>query len=936
MSQFLFKISAKDTKLQTQLFRFVDVLPSLDTDEEIFQYFNEYLSQANRNFSSSLALASKMIPGFRQIFTAITKSAIQVMAKNFIAGSDLEELRSEIKRLGQLGQDCTVDILGELALSEAESERYLQEYLTLIRALPQSNISVKLSALYSQINPLSFELSKNTIKDRLRLIYREAKLYGSFVNVDLEHFAWKDLTLSTVKELLLEEEFLSWADAGLVIQAYLKSSREDLEELISWAQKRGTPVTVRLVKGAYWDYEKAVAEQNGWDCPVYTVKAATDLNYEILTRILFENHLSIRPAIASHNIRSIANALDIAQELGIAKNKFEFQMLYGMLDPFKKYFVKHGISIRNYLPFGELVPGMSYLVRRLLENTANSGFLRQGFIDKSDREKLLADPKDLLTESIPEQEDVISAFDEFINATNSNFAFTDKRSAMDESLRILEIELKPDRKYPLILNGEHVWTEIFIESINPCKASQILGLVASGDLRHADAAVRAAKQAEDFWQNTGLATRTKILKSIAKFIEQERFRFAALITLESGKPWAESDIEVSEAIDFLNYYSLQAEKLFNTKLLRSMPGEHNENIYLPYGSAAIIAPWNFPLAILCGMSAAALVTGNTVIVKASEQSSIVAYEFTAKLIDLIIKYAGKEAKAVLQYLPGKGSVIGNYLVEHPDINLVAFTGSNAVGKSIALKAAAKAKTQIIAEMGGKNTIIIDESADLDEAIQGVLRSAFAYAGQKCSACSRVIVLSKIYKYFTERLSAATQSLIIGDASSPNTFVPALIDLESFERVKNYIELGKRYGKVLVADLEVPHEGFFVSPTIFTDLSSSSEVAQEEIFGPVLSMHKAYNLEEAVQIANNTKFGLTGALFSRSPKNIEIVSKKFKVGNLYINRPCTGAVVSRQAFGGLKESSIGFKAGGPNYLLQFVQEKTITENTMRRGFIAIES
>ncbi len=364
---------------------------------------------------------------------------------------------------------------------------------------------------------------------------------------------------------------------------------------------------------------------------------------------------------------------------------------------------------------------------------------------------------------------------------------------------------------------------------------------------------------------------------------------------------------------------------------RDVPGEDNEYFYEPRGVVAVISPWNFPMAILCGMSTAALVTGNTVIMKPAEPAAVVA----AKLME-VFQEAGLPP-GVVNYLPGVGREIGPVLTKHPDVTMIAFTGSLGVGLMINRQAAetpgpAHVK-RVIAEMGGKNAIIVDEDADLDEAVRGVASSAFGYQGQKCSACSRVIVLDSIYDQFLHRLVEATRSMTLGPSEDPSAFVGPVIDDKAKKGILEFIEKGKQESTLRYAgDLgKLVDEGYYIAPHIFADVAPNATIAQEEIFGPVLAVMKARNLDEALEIANGTRFALTGGLYSRSPENIARIKREFRVGNIYINRKITGALVDRQPFGGFKLSGIGSKAGGPDYLLQFVNPRTITENTMRRGF-----
>ncbi|MFM7559335.1 aldehyde dehydrogenase family protein, partial [Cylindrospermopsis raciborskii] len=394
----------------------------------------------------------------------------------------------------------------------------------------------------------------------------------------------------------------------------------------------------------------------------------------------------------------------------------------------------------------------------------------------------------------------------------------------------------------------------------------------------------------------------------------------------------EADAEVSEAIDFCRYYAQEMERL-DGGVVYDVAGETNRYIYQPKGIAVVISPWNFPLAIACGMTVAALVAGNCTLLKPAETSSVITAKFTQILLEAGIP------KGVFQYVPGKGSQVGAYLVNHPQTHVIAFTGSQEVGCRIYAEAAIvkpgqKHLKKVIAEMGGKNAIIVDESADLDQAVVGVVHSAFGYSGQKCSACSRVIVLQPIYETFLNRLIEATKSLNIGAAELPSTQVGPVIDSQAKNRILEYIEMGKKEAK-LVLQLESPSQGYFVGPVIFADVPPQGAIAQQEIFGPVLSVIPAPDFDQAVEIANSTNYALTGGIYSRTPSHIEQAKRELEVGNLYINRNITGAIVARQPFGGFKLSGVGSKAGGPDYLLQFLEPRTITENIQRQGFAPIE-
>ncbi len=517
----------------------------------------------------------------------------------------------------------------------------------------------------------------------------------------------------------------------------------------------------------------------------------------------------------------------------------------------------------------------------------------------------------------------------FQNEPNTDFSRAENRAEMKQALKDVESDFGAD--YPVNIDGKAQDCRAHIVSRNPSDKETVVGTVASAGIEQAEEAIEAAQRAWSQWRKVPADHRAEYLELIATGIRNRRFELAALLVLECGKPWKDADAEVSEAIDFCQYYSLAMRDLVS-ELRCDYPGEENTLCYRSRGVTVVIAPWNFPLAILTGMTAAALVTGNTVVMKPAEQSSIVA----AKLME-IARDAGLPT-GVLNFLPGNGEEIGPALVSSPDVDVIAFTGSQEVGLSINELAAKTdprqvSVKQVIAEMGGKNAIIVDDDADLDDAVQGVIDSAFGYAGQKCSACSRVIVLKNTYDAFVERLVNAVESLVVGPASDPGVDFGPVIEQEAYDRISDYIEVGAEECETLVAiDLsDRKDEGFYIGPHVFNILEEDSRVAQDEIFGPILAVMKARDLDHAFKLANGTQYALTGGIYSRSPKNLERAREEFLVGNLYLNRGITGAIVQRHPFGGFRMSGIGTKAGGPDYLLQFMLPVNITENTMRRGF-----
>ncbi|HEX6984818.1 MAG TPA: L-glutamate gamma-semialdehyde dehydrogenase, partial [Planctomycetaceae bacterium] len=556
----------------------------------------------------------------------------------------------------------------------------------------------------------------------------------------------------------------------------------------------------------------------------------------------------------------------------------------------------------------------------------NDSFLRHSYDASVSIEELLMNPAKVGAATPPPPADPVP---EFANEPPTDFSREENREAMREALA--EVRSQFGRDYPLVIGGRAIDTTRKLTSVNPSNTSETVGVVACATADHATDAIEAARRAFPQWMRTEPGHRAEYLELAASEMRARRFELAAWIVFECGKPWREADADVAEAIDFCNYYATQMRRLAEGHDVH-VPGEENRYFYRPRGVAVVIAPWNFPLAILTGMTAAALVTGNTVVMKPAEQSPVIA----AKLME-VFRDAGLP-DGVVNYLPGIGEEVGPELVGSPEVDLIAFTGSREVGLGINAKAAETDPRQtsvkhVIAEMGGKNAIVVDDDADLDEAVAGVVQSAFGYAGQKCSACSRVIVLDAAYDAFLERLIEATRSLKIGPADDPGTDVGPLIDDEARQRVRRYVELGKEVNTLAlgVEPGAVGKKGYYVGPHVFTGVRPEDRLATEEVFGPVLAVFKARDFDEALRLANGTTYALTAGVFSRSPENLRKARRELVAGNIYLNRGITGALVHRQPFGGFKLSGIGTKAGGPDYLLQFLIPVNVTEKTMRRGF-----
>jgi RHH-type proline utilization regulon transcriptional repressor/proline dehydrogenase/delta 1-pyrroline-5-carboxylate dehydrogenase len=953
----------QDEALKVSLFRFVDVLPNLPDSASIVRHVQEYFGHLEGSIPDILRKAMNISPNSltAKLAAPAIKKQVRFVSQRFIVGEDPKKAVPALRKIRKRGLAFTVDLVGEAAVSGAEARAYADRYLELLDRLAAEcpkwkesaplvanhrcedtpiNISVKLSALYSQAKAVSTDYSIDVLSERLAEILGRAKEIGAFVYVDMEDCALTEITLKTFRKTLERPEFRDYPRCGIVMQAYLRRTKDDLKELISWVRPRGVPVAVRLVKGAYWDTETILAKQHGWPIPVWQKKMNSDANYEDLSLMLLNNIDVITPAFASHNIRSLCHAIKAAELLGVEPHQFELQTLYGMADEIKTAFSKRGLLVREYAPVGELIPGMGYLVRRLLENTSNEGFLKQSMYDGIDAasllEKPLFDKEDTGRKHIPDDKTLLSGGEQGIHFRNTplrDFTIIENRQRLQDELSKLSnlLSTTPATVKP-ILGGKKQSTNNSIKSINPSQTNQVLASIELADIALANEAVAKLELYRATWRNTPVAERADILRKTAALLEDKREEAISLIILEAGKPWVEADGDVAEAIDFLNYYAREAVRLMAPRAMGDLPGEDNSYFYEPRGITLVISPWNFPLAIPCGMLSAALVTGNCAILKPAEQTSLIAQFLFETFLS-----AGLPPEAAA-FLPGLGEEVGAHLSTHESIDTVVFTGSKDVGLTLIENGAKRDSSgqhvrRVIAEMGGKNAIIVDEDADLDEAVKGVLYSAFGFQGQKCSACSRAIVVGGTYDRFLERLSNAVESIHVGISSDPKTFVGPLIDKESVERLKNAVATLAgdcrllAQGKVAEEYLET----FIFPPSVIADVPQGHPLLHQEFFGPLLAVSHVDTFEEAIALAMDSEYGLTGGVFSRSPKNIQIAVEQFRVGNLYINRACTGALVYRQAFGGAKMSGVGSKAGGPDYLQQFVIPRAVSENAMRRGF-----
>jgi RHH-type proline utilization regulon transcriptional repressor/proline dehydrogenase/delta 1-pyrroline-5-carboxylate dehydrogenase len=1004
--------SMRDHEFKVQLFRFVDAFPVLTTPDMVHDHLADYLTQPNVKLPPGMDLGIKAGGVAKGLMTSTISSQIKGMAGKFIAGTDAA---SAINGLGKLWKDdiaFSVDLLGEACVSDTEADEFQRRYLDLVMNLPEAveswsskplletdhmgaiprvNVSIKVSSLCALFDPIDPDGAITAAMDRLVPVLEAARDRGVFINFDMETFHDKDLTLTLFERCCEAVDF----QAGIAMQAYLRSGDDDARRISEWAKRTGRVVTVRLVKGAYWDYETIQAEKMGWPCPVWSKKWETDACFERMSNIFLDScptlpdgqtpgealgpttldpgRGGVKLALGSHNVRSIAAALTKLESLGLPQNAIELQMLHGMADQLKHAAGEMGLRVREYVPVGEMIPGMAYLVRRLLENTSNESWLKAGFQDGVDADTLLA---------IPAPSPTMGEFDsvETDEHPASRQDIPGPVRAHDQSATPVSLgepqgvhetrdlsDVGPERHMlspaePGVGNGRPFFNEPLRDFADGQRRDTFREALARAHVptvandrtpEQATAMVDRAHGAFQQWRDADPIKRANAVLRIAAAMRVRRDELSGVLAKEARKPWREADGDVCEAIDFCEYYARMAVGLFRRQRLGRFIGELDELWYQPRGVCTVISPWNFPLAIACGMVSAALVTGNTVVFKPAEQTPGIGKILFDLLQEALRDEFGTQnwVADVLHFCPAPGETTGAALVRDPRVAVIAFTGSKAVGLDIIQAAGLTGEDQmhvkrVVCEMGGKNALIIDSSADLDEAVLGARDSAFGYAGQKCSACSRCIVVDPEgpdgphITAFTQRLVEASRSLVVGAATHPGTDVPPVIDAEASGRIRSMVDDAVTSGITLALGQDdfqsIPTDhaeggSDMIAPHIFTGVTPEHAIYQQEVFGPVLAVIHAPSFDAALELANGHAYKLTGGVFTRKPAHIERAKRELRVGNLYVNQKITGALVARQPFGGFGMSGVGSKAGGPDYLLQFVEPRASSENTMRRGF-----
>lgn len=961
VSDFALSLTANYALLRVHLLKFLAILPSLDHDVKGTEVKRILLESLKRLIVDSKRANKLKLKGDERalptlwvvifyfaylifsIFPAgslakLIRFKVRFMAKRFIAGENIQLAQNSFKELFQTGRDVTLDQLGELVVSEKEADHYMEEVLKLVNGFSlhikkgeknkagvlRAHVSIKVSALCSDFKPEAFDYTYNLVAPRLKRILLAGKDNEVFINIDAEHYHYRDVVFKIFKKLLLEtEELRDYQQTGIVVQAYLRDGADHLREVVALAKERGLTMPIRLVKGAYWDAETVEANAHGYDAPEFLNKEETDINFRQMINEIFASYPHIQLCIASHNFSDHAFAVALRDSQYKDIPEIEHQCLHMTYEALSTAMAKMNWAVRNYVPIGSLIVGMAYLVRRIMENSSQVGVLT---IMRSHKKKTkMLSPLEIHQKRLKERDlsydHSVSKIDgSFLNIPPLKTYIEKQNKSFERELENFKSQLGHDYTNIFDLQGE------FIEITSPSDNETVVGKIRFATEEDAKRAI--VDSDNEFyngeWSNFSWVERSAIMIKASEVMHMRRNEFASLIVYESGKAFKEALADVDEAIDFINFYIREQKKIVES-------GE-----YRARGPVAVIAPWNFPLAIPCGMAVSALIAGNTVVLKSAEQTPLV----VNKLVELL-HLAGIPKNAVI-HLPGVGETVGQILVESKDISGIIFTGSKPVGVHIAKTAAKRLyknknsgkeyPVKVITEMGGKNAVIVTNNAELDETVSGILYSAFAHAGQKCSACSRVIVDNQIKDKLAKRLKEAANDLKVGKATDFSVFVNPLIAKEEKDRliaqVKEACEEAKNHGGRVHVDRSDDDQlpGNCVGPVVIElpmkRAMLKESYAQRELFAPVVHIIGVDGLDESLAVFNSVEYGLTGGIFSQSQDDIDYCVSRMSAGNIYVNRTITGARVAIEPFGGFKMSGTGPKAGGVDYIrsLQLINQK----------------
>jgi RHH-type transcriptional regulator, proline utilization regulon repressor / proline dehydrogenase / delta 1-pyrroline-5-carboxylate dehydrogenase len=939
LQDWFLQVTTEHTPLLHQVLRFVAVLPSLRFDRsrrEMVRALRENVRLLLRTLATQpdhhgrrdrllalvarlIAFAARALPP--RVVGVLVNRAVALIATRFIVPDTPVEVSARLEDLKHLGRDASLDQLGELVLTQPEADHYADAVIRLIdlaaahygssaerrtvndAGIPRAQVSVKLSALSTHFNPIAPKATAEEMRQRLSRILRHAKRRGAFICFDAEHYAYRDLSVHIPALVLAATpELDDFHDFGFVVQAYLQDAVSFVEQVTALARRRGHRIQVRLVKGAYWDAETTEAAADDVPAPTFWNKAETDIHFQQLVLFVLARSDALALAVGSHNVREHAFAESARAHLYPHAPVIEHQVLHRTAEGLARALAQLGWVTRDYVPVGDLLPGIAYLVRRILENASQVGILAQSR-EQLSAEIIATDPVQSLSESVAQG---AYAWDPAVQATEGEFRPSPP----------VRLYVPAEREaFAAVLASTVVHSPTFV---TPADVPQM---------------VQRAMQGAEAWSAWPPETRAAVLIRTAEYMRAQRLALGALIVREGRKVWAEALADVDEAVDYLRFYA-RSSIHWHTVL-----GDRLR----PVGVAAVIAPWNFPLAIPCGMTAAALAAGNAVLFKPAEQTPAI-----GAALATLLHTAGVPPDA-LMFVPGDGQV-GAALVANPGVDLVAFTGSWEVGAQIFYTSArvpTRRLRRVIAETGSKNPIVVAASADMDTAIEGILRSAFGHAGQKCSACSRVLVDARLAQSSAERLGQAARALRMGRAEDPATQLNPVITPADAARLRAAAERAAAEvqatgGRVVVDATASVAISDIVGPAIFLlrDGADPAQVplANEELFGPIIHLIPYTTLAQAVRFANGVPYALTAGIFAQSSEDVEFLARRLDAGNLYINRPITAARVGVEPFGGFKRSGTGPKAGGDEYLLAFVDiapgdpptEAAVVEKLLREG------
>lgn len=873
------------------------------------------------------------------VAATLVKDKMQHETANVILPAEEEILRRHLRARRKAGLRMNLNLLGEALLGEKEARRRLQNYLQTLQIQETEVISVKISTIYSQINPMARKHTIDVLCQRMELLYRAAARerfvredgteVPKFVYLDMEEYRDMSLTAEVFMQTL-DRPGQKNINAGIALQAYIPDSFATQKRINAWARQRvaagGSPVTIRIVKGANLEMERVEASVMGWPQAPFKRKAQTDANYKRMLQegMKPENINAVCLGIASHNLFDLSYGLILAEELN-ASNKVQFEMLEGMANHQRRALFELSRNVLLYTPAcrkENFIHAIGYLVRRLDENTGQDNFLRHAFrigVDSDEWHRLEKDftdsfrEKDGLSEEPRrtqnrrrESPQTPEPSEHFVNESDTDFSLPGNSVWAEEIVAKAKARASTTAEIPVVITGEEFFTSSTRarESFDPSRPHQVVAICSQASVEQIHRAVDCAKQDKHGWCSLDAESRGKILRNAANELRKARGHLMASAILEGGKILAESDPEVSEAIDFFEYYSARAQELHEIIDLDMQPG----------GVVAVVTPWNFPIAIPCGGIAAALAAGNNVLLKPASETTLIAYDICKCLWD-----AGVPREA-LQFLPCSGSKVAPELVSHPDVDAVILTGGTDTARAMLHRSPSM---NLLAETGGKNATIVTALADRDLAIKNVLHSAFSHSGQKCSATSLLILEGEVYDdpEFREALIDAASSMAVGSAFELHTKIGPLIRPPSGDLEKGLKELERGETWALLPEPQRDNPQLW-SPGIKWNVKPGSYTHMTEFFGPLLGVMRAETLEEAIEFVNQTGYGLTSGLESLDDREKNIWTSKVRAGNLYINRPTTGAVVHRQPFGGMGKSAFGpgIKAGGPNYVTQFASFK----------------